>query len=84
MQAIECLIRACDVIEAPSGRSCAEAAERAINHLDFKLDREGVSDPLEAPEMKDEVQRQRQMLTYLASNPVLESGPAGTARMFRG
>lgn len=38
LQAIECLIRAYEILESASGKSCAEAAERVINHLNYELD----------------------------------------------
>jgi len=59
LPAIECLIHAYEILESASGKSCAEAAERVINHLDYELDWQGSDDNLEEAAMKLEVDRQR-------------------------
>lgn len=81
LEAIECLIRAYEILESPSGKSCAEAAERVINHLDFRLDWQGSDDPGEEVAMKVELDSQRRMLAFLATGAPLTDG---TLRMFRG
>jgi len=65
VQAIEAIIRACEVAETGDPIAAAGASERVINHIDYELGMEGVRDPLSDPRMKRELAMQGQMIESL-------------------
>jgi hypothetical protein len=72
MEALEVMIRLAEVLESDSARSAAEAAERAINQLDFEIGMTGeVNDPFASPRMRQLLDEQQTVLRELQAVSVV-------------
>jgi len=65
MQAIEAIIRVCEVAETGDPVAAAGACERVINHIDYELGMKGMRDPLSDPRMQRELAVQTEMVESL-------------------